>query len=174
MTRPPDPGPATAELTVHATGLVWGEAGIVIRGEPGAGKSSLALDLLDRAERAGTHARLVGDDRLHLGLHHGRIVARPHPALSGRIEIRGSGIRRLVHHAPAMVVRLVVDLVETRPRLPEGPDEAELLGLRLPALVLERHGPRAYLVVETLRGLDGDVASRTHPAALWPGRPDRP
>lgn len=170
MSAGPDgvgPETATPAETIHASCVLLGEAGVLIRGASGAGKSALCLALLDRAEREGRHARLVGDDRVRLEARHGRLVARPHPALAGLIEIRGHGIRRLAAHAPAAVVRLVVDLVETAERLPApAPATVRLLGVSLPRLALEPRQPREYLIREAL---EAGVAPRTHPAALVPG-----
>ena len=94
---------------MHATCVVVGEAGVLLRGEAGAGKSSLALALIERATLRGGFAALVGDDRVRLARCHGRVVARPHPAIAGRIEIRGHGIVA-VESVEACVLRLVVDL----------------------------------------------------------------
>lgn len=159
-------------LTLHASCVLLGEAGVLVRGPAGAGKSSLCLALLDRAALEGRHARLVGDDRIRLQARHGRLVARPHPTLAGLIEIRGHGLRRLAAHAEAAVLRLVVDLVEAPERMPAGPAATErllsegLLGVSLPRLSLARDQPREYLIREAL---DASVALRTHPAALVPG-----
>ncbi len=130
-------------LTAHATCVVLGEAGVLIRGESGAGKSSLALALLDRARLEGGFAALVADDRVRVARHHGRLVARPHPRLAGQMEVRGVGIREAADlgHAvlPACVLRLVVDLVPAGPRLPEPEDgRARILGLDLPRLPVDR------------------------------------
>ncbi|KQT46658.1 serine kinase [Methylobacterium sp. Leaf456] len=153
-------------ITVHASCVLLGEAGVLIRGPAGSGKSSLCLALLDRAGLEGRHAALVGDDRIRLEAHHGRLVARPHPALVGLIEIRGHGIRRLTQHAEAAVVRLVVDLVESAERMPVDAVATErLLGVSLPRLSLAPDQPREYLIRATL---DASVAVRTHPAALVP------
>jgi HPr kinase/phosphorylase len=152
--------------TVHASCVLLDEAGVLIRGPSGSGKSALCLALLDRFFLEGRHARLVGDDRIRLAAHHGRLVARPHPALAGWIEIRGLGPRRLAAHAPAAVVRLVVDLVAVAERLPEAEDTALLLGVAVPRLALEPRHPREYLIREAL---GAGVAMRTHPAALVPG-----
>ncbi|MFC6772895.1 HPr kinase/phosphorylase [Methylobacterium gregans] len=130
-------------MTAHATCVVLGEAGVLIRGESGAGKSSLALALLDRSQRVGNFAAFVADDRVRLERHHDRLVARPHPRLSGLIEVRSVGIRAVADlgHAvlPACVTRLAVDLVASSPRLPE-PEagQARILGLDLPRLVVDR------------------------------------
>ena len=162
------------ETGCHATCLVLGEAGILIRGAAGAGKSTLCLELLDHADTTGGHARLVGDDQVLLSLRHGRIVARGHPMVTGLIEIRGLGIRRLVNIAHAAVIRLVVDCVAEAPRLPpEPPDPALILGVALPRVVLEPRQPRAYVIRQALAAMrqDGIVSSRTHFAALLATEP---
>lgn len=143
-----------ASRTLHATCLVLGEDGVLITGPSGSGKSSLCLALLDEADRDGRHARLVGDDRIRLDHRHGRLIGRPHPALDGLIEIRGSGLHRLARTAQAAVIRLVVELVEERPRLPDDASASVVLpGLRLPVLRLERRQPREYLIREKLAAL---------------------
>lgn len=160
-------GQELGQETLHASCVLLDEAGVLIRGASGSGKSALCLALLDRSFLEGRHARLVGDDRIRLEAHHGRLVARPHPALAGLIEIRGLGLRRLAAHAPAAVVRLVVDLVAEAERLPtEASATALLLGVAVPRLALEPRHPREYLIREALRS---GVAMRTHPAALVPG-----
>ena len=164
------PVPASG-LTCHASCVVLDEDGVLIRGEAGSGKSRLCLALLEAADRAGRHARLVGDDRVRLSVRHGRLIARPHPALEGLIEIRGLGPRRLATAADAAVIRLVVDLERALPRLPcPCPETVEIAGLALPALRLERSHPHEYLIGQALRALRrGSVASQTHSAALSMG-----
>lgn len=106
--------------TIHATALVLGHRGILIRGPSGSGKSSLALSLLQSP--GGTFALLVGDDRVHLGAAHGRLLMRPAMALEGLIEIRGIGIVRMPFE-PVAVVHLVVDLAASdAQRLPQSAD----------------------------------------------------
>ena len=50
--------------TVHATAIVIGETGVLIRGRSGSGKSSLALALVARVRLAGGFAAFVADDRV--------------------------------------------------------------------------------------------------------------
>jgi HPr kinase/phosphorylase len=124
--------------TVHASAVLVGPRAVLIRGPAGAGKSRLALDLIRAAECGRiTFARLVGDDRIELAAAHGRLLARPAPALAGLIEVRGLGIRRL-DHEPVAVVGLVVDLaIPEAQRLPGGADrEIALAGINLPHLVI--------------------------------------
>src|SRR5262249_57081033 len=80
--------------TVHASAVLAGARGVLIRGPAGSGKSQLALALILAAETGLLRfARLIGDDRLHLEVHHGRLVVRPAATLAGLIEGRGLRIR---------------------------------------------------------------------------------
>ena len=123
-----------AAATLHASCVVVGEAGLVIRGASGSGKSSLARQILREGERGGLFARLVCDDRVRLESRNGRVVASPVAAIAGRIEVRGIGLVT-VPFERAAIVRWVVDLSEDPPRLPE-PTEATvpLCGVAVPHL----------------------------------------
>ena len=122
-------------MSVHATCIVLREAGILIRGLSGAGKSTLARALILAGEAEGRFARLVSDDRVRIERRGGRLIASPHPAIAGLLEIRGIGLVAVAHEQ-ACVLRLVVDLVDTPPpRLLESAlDEVELRGVTLPRL----------------------------------------
>jgi HPr kinase/phosphorylase len=124
--------------TVHACAVLAGARAILIRGPAGAGKSRLALGLIQAAEGGLlSFARLVGDDRLELAASHGRLLARPAPELAGLIEVRGLGIRRL-DHEPVAVVGLVVDLADLQAeRLPgTSGQEVAITGIVLPRLAI--------------------------------------
>jgi len=89
------------------------DAGILLLGESGSGKSDLALRLIERG------AVLVSDDRTDLFVEDGALLARPPRTLAGLIEVRGVGIVQLPHAASARV-RLAVCLSENpAARLPE-------------------------------------------------------
>lgn len=137
--------------TVHASCVLLDEAGVLIRGPSGSGKSALCLALLDRFFLEGRHARLVGDDRIRLEPHHGRLVARPHPALAGLIEIRGLGIRQCPF-APAAPVGLIVDLhAADAARLPpDGALHGTLEGVELPRIPVAAGWNAVPLVVAAL------------------------
>jgi HPr kinase/phosphorylase len=102
-----------ADTSIHATAVLVGSCGVLIRGPSGAGKSRLAFELV-LAGRAGQipPAVLVGDDRVHLQVSGGRLMVRPAPRLAGLIEIRGLGIRHC-DFAGEAIVSLVVDLAAT-------------------------------------------------------------
>src|SRR5215208_6803472 len=137
-------------MRIHATCVVIGEAGILIRGASGSGKSSLARALLADAALAGRFGRLVGDDRVEIAALNGRLVARPVKPIEGR----GLGIVGLAHE-PAAVVRLVVDCAAEAPaRLPEAADAVEILaGVAIPRLVSPADEGIAERVQWRLNGL---------------------
>jgi HPr kinase/phosphorylase len=128
----------TQSPTVHASAVLTGARAVLIRGPAGAGKSRLALALIEAAQ---SHllpfGRLVGDDCLHLEAQHDRLLVRPHGSLAGLIEVRGIGIRRLPYE-PVAVVGLIVDLGdEAAERLPPGEAQrADIHGIALPRLAV--------------------------------------
>ena len=133
-----DGGPV---VCVHASAVVVGEIGILIRGAAGAGKTALALALVAAGFRAGRFSRLVADDTVALQAFGSRLLARPHPRTAGMVERRGTGIVP-VEHEPACVIRLVADFAAPAgkagaPRLPEPKElRATVMDVVLPKLTL--------------------------------------
>ena len=82
---------------VHATCVALGEAVVLLLGASGAGKSDLALRLIDDG------ARLVADDRVALGVQSGRLVATAPAGLPRALEVRGMGLMP-VAMAPSAVI----------------------------------------------------------------------
>lgn len=119
--------------TVHATTVALGEAGVLIRGPSGSGKSDLALRLVDGG------GLLVADDRTALVAEGGILVARPPSVIAGRMEVRGLGVVR-VPFRPLVRLRLIVDLVpadaKAAPERMPTAIRAELCGVALPCLRL--------------------------------------
>lgn len=116
-------------ILVHATAVALAGSAVLLRGSPGAGKSDLALRLIDGG------ASLVADDQVTLRRAGTRILASPPPTIAGLIEVRGLGILRLDWcEAP---LGLIVDLVaeEAIARLPEAASET-VLGLAVPRLAV--------------------------------------
>lgn len=139
---------------VHASCVVLGEDGILIRGPAGSGKSTLVRDLMGLGAISGVFAALVGDDRVTLTLRHGRLVAAPHPALAGLLEIRGLGLQPVDAAVPSAVLRLVVDLAGCAPRMPEeGAETIRLRDVVLPRMVLSPDPGRAATVMWRWRRL---------------------
>jgi HPr kinase/phosphorylase len=117
-------------IRIHGTAVAVNGAGVLLRGASGAGKSDLALRLIDAG------ARLVADDQIELRLIGGAVRMSAPPTIAGRIEIRGVGIVAApsLRSAP---VTLVVDLKpsEAIERLPE-PTFCEILARRFPLIAL--------------------------------------
>jgi serine kinase of HPr protein (carbohydrate metabolism regulator) len=90
------------ECTVHGTCIVLGDAGILIRGGPGAGKSDLALRLIDDG------ARLVSDDQVRLRRRGDAVIASAPGVIKGTIEVVGIGLTRLDDERIASEASLVL------------------------------------------------------------------
>src|SRR6185437_5845938 len=143
--------------TIHASAVLIGAHSVLIRGPSGSGKSQLAWQLINAALTQFRFARLVGDDRVFVEAHHGRLIVRPAPELAGLLEIRGAGIRRLPHE-PRAVVGLVVDLAAAdADRLPAREAlTTEVLGITLPRLAV---APSPQALPAILAMLDTTAAS---------------
>lgn len=142
--------------SVHATAVVVGEAGILIRGRSGRGKSALALALIELARERGLFGRLVGDDRVMIESCGGRALLSGAPQVASLIERRGYGLESHAFERIA-VARLVIDLLnegDKAARMPEAADEIATLGsVRLRRLVFDettRPFERARAVIAAL------------------------
>ncbi|HSM95671.1 MAG TPA: HPr kinase/phosphatase C-terminal domain-containing protein [Rhizomicrobium sp.] len=111
-------------VNIHASCVLLGDAGkafgapedagVLLLGESGKGKSDLALRLIERG------ATLVADDRTELLVRDGALFARAPKSLAGLMEVRGLGIVALPFAAEARV-RLAVEMMEEGyvPRMPD-------------------------------------------------------
>jgi HPr kinase/phosphorylase len=117
---------AAARVTLHGTVVALGEEGVLLLGKPGAGKSDLALRLIDEG------GLLVADDQVRMARRGESLIASAPPALAGRLEIRGIGIVRAAAK-PEAALAVVVQL-ETEALIERLPDEEthDILGVRLP------------------------------------------
>ncbi len=115
-------------------------------GESGAGKSDLALRLIDRG------AQLVADDQVELARRDEGIIASPPDPIAGLIEVRGVGIFQM-QPVTAIPVLLVVQLVKREwiERLPH-PEPYDCLGEQIPQLRLSAFEHSAAIKVEMAIG----------------------
>lgn len=129
-------------MTVHqATCVAIGGRALLIEGQPGTGKSSLALALIDRG------AVLVGDDGVVLRVGDGRLHAAPHPRTRGLLEVRNVGLLPFPCLAEAPVA-LVVRLDPAAPRFVEEAGTVTRAGVTLPQLALWPDSPVLALRAE--------------------------
>lgn len=151
-------GPGAARIRtkphyIHATAVLIGEAGLLIRGVSRSGKSSLALALLEEAARHGSPGKLIGDDRISIERQGDLCILRGHPAILGQIEKRGEGILSVPWETSG-IARCVIDLEP----LQETPSVSSLCftqieGIELPLLRLPSGNSRATLVMGFLRDI---------------------
>jgi hypothetical protein len=128
-----------------ATCVAIAGRGVLIEGDPGSGKSALALALIDRG------AVLVGDDGVLLEAVAGRLIAHPHPRTRGLLEIRNLGLAPFPVGEAAPIALLVV-LDRQAPRFIDTAHMVVRQTIALPMVALwpESHPP-ALKVEQALR-----------------------
>jgi serine kinase of HPr protein (carbohydrate metabolism regulator) len=133
--------PALSSETLHASCVAIDGRAVLIEGASGAGKSDLALRLIDRG------ATLVSDDYTFLRRDGTQLIASPPPNIAGKIEVRGLGIVDMPHVAEAPVA-LLVAVGEPVTRLPEPGGERVVLGIAVPFVALDALHASAPVKVE--------------------------
>ena len=119
-----------ATILFQASVVAINNRALAIEGPPGAGKSSLALALIERG------ARLIGDDGVTLVRQGSAIVASAPPNIAGLLEVRGVGLVKYPEGRPAPLA-LVLTIGEHGERLPETAPTRDILGIRVPCLPFE-------------------------------------
>ena len=117
---------------LHASAVAIGGQGVLLRAGSGAGKSSLALRLIDEG------AILISDDQSLIESVHGRLRLSAPPFIAGRLEVRGLGIVDMAHETAPLA--LVVDLAPSDriARLPDRHDLSDsILGHVVPRIRLD-------------------------------------
>lgn len=138
----------TARSLVHATVVaIDRDRGALLVGTSGSGKSDLALrcilhPIFDSGRPIAGH--LVSDDQVELARVGDALIARPPPAIAGRIEVRGLGIYS-VSSLPEARIRLIVELArrDAVERLPLPWPTRTLLGTEIPVISIDPHDASA-------------------------------
>jgi len=128
--------------TLHASCVAIAGHAVLLCGRSGAGKSDLALRLIDRG------AMLVSDDYSVVYRRDGRLHATSPANIAGRIEVRGLGIVDMPHLSDAEVA-LIIDLDSIVDRMPE-PATRRIAGVAVPTAALCALEPSAAIKVELL------------------------
>lgn len=134
-----DPAPKSVEM--HATAVAIDGRGVLLTGQPGSGKSDLALRLIDRG------AVLIGDDRVRLATEDSCLTVHATGRMDGKIEMRGLGIVDLPHIVAAPLA-LAVDLDRTPERLPDRTESREWLTIAVPSIRIAPFEASATLKIE--------------------------
>ena len=135
----------TGPVVLHASAVSLGPSGLLLLGASGAGKSSLALELMARG------ATLVADDR---------VIVTPHPEgglrlsaperLEGLIEARGVGILVASHRHARLVAAVDLDILETERLPPE--HTTVIVGRTVPCLRKVESAAFPAMLIAYLRG----------------------
>ena len=133
-------------MTLHGTTIAIQGKAVLLIGKPGVGKSSLALQLIDRG------ACLVADDQTCLTPEKGEVYAACPEALKGLLEVRGIGICPFPsqNKSPLSLVVEICELDDIH-RLPE-PTFVTYHGVQIPSLKLAQYDPLGPLKVELTLG----------------------
>ena len=112
-------------MLLNATCIAIDNKGVLIAGPPGAGKSDLALRLIDSG------AQLVADDQTELQIEKNRLIASAARTIKGLFEIRHAGLVRMPFIKAAPVV-LYVELALMHDKLERLPEHANIFLLDHP------------------------------------------
>jgi len=140
--------PSLSSETIHVSSVAIDGRAVLIGGRSGAGKSDLALRLIDRG------AVLVSDDYTFVRRAKGQALASAPERIAGKIELRGVGIVEMAT-AQDVPVALYIDLSGEPVRLPEGKDRIAVAGISVPSVALDGHHASAPLKVEAALRLFG-------------------
>lgn len=127
--------------TLHASCVAIGEHAVLIEGRSGAGKSDLALRLIDRG------AALISDDYTVLMRSARKLLATPPATIAGKIEVRGLGIVDMPYR-DRVAVSLLVELVDEVERMPPEPQTRRIAGIDVPVVAMNGHDASGPIKVE--------------------------
>lgn len=121
--------PKPDTLNIHGSCVAIKGHGVLLLGTSGAGKSDIALMLIDGG------ARLVTDDRTILFVKNGALYAKAPASILGLLEIRGLGIVQMPVRRDVRI-RLAVKLGKEGARLPQ-PQVYRQLNCAVPQIAMD-------------------------------------
>lgn len=139
-------------FTLRGSCVAIGDAGVLLRGDSGCGKSDLALRLIDGG------AMLVSDDYVAVRAEGTQVFAAPPEPIRGLIELRGVGLVRLPC-CENVALALVLDLLPSF-RVSRHPERktTQIHGVSLPLFAiapLEASAPAKVRMLLNALNFDG-------------------
>jgi serine kinase of HPr protein (carbohydrate metabolism regulator) len=138
---------AQHQICLHGTCVSVDGEGVLILGEPGTGKSDLALRLIDEpgcgiSERP-MHGKLISDDQVIITREEESLIASAPSTIRGKLEIRGLGIVSLA--TQSSVHLLLVVRLQSHSAIERLPDQGtfDILGVALPLVEIDGNSPSA-------------------------------
>lgn len=130
---------------IHVTSVAIDNQAVLLMGKSGAGKSDLALRLIDRG------AQLISDDYTRCQRRDGQLFAFAPPTIAGKMEVRYIGLVAIphVHNVP---VALAISLDDKPQRMPDQSVQIDILGISLPVFPLDAFEASAPIKVELALG----------------------
>lgn len=129
------------EALLHVSTVAINGHAVLIEGRSGAGKSDLALRLIDRG------AILVSDDYTVLKAEGSALIAHAPATIAGRIEVRGIGIVEMPH-TDCIPVALFVRLTQDVERMPIDPAVRSIAGCDIAEVAIDPRQHSAPIKVE--------------------------
>lgn len=123
-------------MLIHASCVAIDGKAVLLAGNPGCGKSDVALRLIDGG------AELVSDDQTNLSVINGVLTAEAPPTIAGLIEVRHVGLLKMPYRGPTSVA-LYVELADFSEKLDRLPDDKPYMLLDRPIKWLRLHGHAA-------------------------------
>lgn len=131
----------TEKETRHASCVAIKDAGILITGPSGSGKSDLALRLIDRG------AILISDDYVELYRHDTQLLMVAPPGIAGKMEVRSLGIFDC-EHVSNIPLRLQVRLKPQIERYPMDSQTETIMTMSIPTITINPAEASAPIKVE--------------------------
>ncbi|MBR5129978.1 MAG: HPr kinase/phosphatase C-terminal domain-containing protein [Alphaproteobacteria bacterium] len=138
-------------LGIYATSLIVNQKGVLITGQSGFGKSSLALELIDQG------ASLIADDVTFLSEKDGKLYASCDEKWHGCFEVRGLGIVKGIPAEPIAKIDYQIELIDEKvERMPCEIAEKTYCNVNIPVFKINKD--EKYL--PTLVKIAGKIVSK--------------